>query len=879
MLIKRKKKVINKSKINLINKLILYFKNFSSILLILQLFVFVLIIIFYQSSQLSETYPPKKILNRINAEQKKATGFDFKDIKSYFIVSAQGLKTKVLGNNLNVMNLSIDQKNLLLIERQRLIRNGKAENNKKITNKMAKAQIQVLGENFRIKIRSKGVRKLHHYDKDALSYKVDVIGEKRIYGLEEFNLQKPLLRNYSYEYLFHKLQNEVGNISLKYLFKNLSINGSKPSLYVIEEGMSKELIERHTKRYGPILNADEIVSEIFPEHSFEAHSEEYWKKENSKLLGTAYSIINSFRENDFIYEDSFAWKKWAKYFAVTDLLESYHGSLSKSVNLYYNPTTAKFEPIGYDAHVGAGSFSNFLIFDFLGSKRPNCSFICDNKEWFLKFFYTKDKKLREEFIKAYFLTLKEISNKEFLDSFFQKHNDELDKINNSIYAEFSKVDKINWIGIAPFIFDKKKLYARAEYIKTKIKYAENYNLSKSLRHEYKLSISKNKLYYDTTTINVPIKVKLYCEKNIETDIWIQGRDFHVLNNCKNIKKQVILYDLNDNFLLKDLTNVHSAQRNYKPLLFKEFKKIDEVVKLENRNNFYYPFKEEIHIKENTYIPKNMDIIFDENNTIYFHNNAILFSEGNLNFVGTKENPSRIIGYGKSNGSLIHYNGSFQSNNLIVENLSFPNMQQLILYGGINLINSKNRIINTIILNSSSEDAINIINSKTYIDELFIKNSLSDAIDVDGGTLSFGKIQCENIKNDCLDISGNEVRGDLLIAKKIGDKGFSAGEKSLGKIKIIKISDTEIGLAVKDSSNIELNELNSEKVKLDIAVFNKKLEFGPSKLKIKNNTNFYNYLVGENNELEISSKQITDKFINNIVEKKLYGNEYGAKTIR
>ena len=60
MLIKRKKKVSNKSKINLINKLILYFKNFSSILLIIQLFVFVLIVIFYQSSQLSDTHPPKK---------------------------------------------------------------------------------------------------------------------------------------------------------------------------------------------------------------------------------------------------------------------------------------------------------------------------------------------------------------------------------------------------------------------------------------------------------------------------------------------------------------------------------------------------------------------------------------------------------------------------------------------------------------------------------------------------------------------------------------------------------------------------------------------------------------------------------------------------
>ena len=879
MLINKKKKPINKENINLIKKLILYFKNISSFLVIIQILIFFIILVFYQSSQLSKSYPPQKILNRINIEQQKATGFDMGNIKQYFIVGIRGLKTKIKGNGLDLLNLSIDQKNLLIIENQRLIKNGKINKNNKITKKMAKAKIKVLDQNYKIKIRLKGVRRLHHYKKNALSYKVDVIGKKRIFGLEEFNLQKPLLRNYSYEYLFHKLQENVDNISLKYLFKNLSINGSNPSLYVIEEGMSKELIERHGKRYGPILNADEILSETFPEHGFEAHSEEYWKQENHKLLATAYSVINSFREKDFIYEDSFAWKKWARYFAVVDLMESYHGALSKSVNLYFNPVTAKFEPIGYDAHVGAGTFNDFLIFDFLGNKKPKCSYICDNKEWFLKFFYTKEKKLREEFVKTYFTTLKEITDQDFLDSFFKKNDNELNKINNSIYAEFSKVDRINWVGIAPFVFDKKKIYNRAKYIKSRIKHAENYNLSENERHEYKFSISNNKLYYDSTTSNVPIKIKLFCENNLEINVWVHGRGFYEADKCKIIKKNIILYDLNNYFVSKNLTKIHASQRGYKPILFKDLKKIDEVVKLNKKNNIYFPLKNEIHIEENTYIPKNMSITFSEKKIVYFHNNAILFSEGNINFKGTKKDPVTIMGYKKPNGSLIQLGGNFKSNNLIIKNLLFPSLPQYILYSGVNLINSKNIIQNTLISNSFSEDAINIINSKTYIDKLSIKNSLSDGLDVDGGDLTFSQIDCENITNDCLDISGNEIRGEKLTAKGIGDKGLSVGENSFGTIQIVKISDAEIGLAVKDSSKIKLKQLNLERVKLDIAVFNKKLEFGPSKLKIEQSTNFYNYLVGEGNELEISGNQITNKLKNSAVIKKLYGNEYGAKTIR
>ena len=794
------------------------------------------------------------------------------------MVGLKGLKTKITGNGLDLINLSIDQKNILLIERQRLIRTGSEEYDEKIIKKMGKAEIKILEENYPIKIRSKGIRGLHHFDRAALSYKVDVIGEKRIYGMEEFNLQKPLLRNYSYEYLFHKLQGEVGNISLKYLFKNLSINGSKPTLYVIEEGMSKELLERHSKRNGPILNADEIFSEIFPEHAFGAHSEEYWKRENSELLASAYSIINSFRENDFEYEDSFAWEKWARYFAVTDLIESYHGSLSKSVNFYFNPTTAQFEPIGYDAHVGAGSFDDFLIFDFL-TPNSNCSFICDNKEWYLKFFYKKDKKLREEFIKIYFSTLNELANEDFLDDFFKKNEKELYKINNSIYAEFSKVDKITWIGVAPFVFDKEKIYSRARYIRSKIKYFENFNLSKNKRHKYKLSLAGNKLFYDSTITNIPIKIRLFCENNLEENIWIKGRGFYSSDRCRAIKKNVILTDLNGTSAPKNLTGNHSAQRDYKPIIYKKLKRLGEIVELKKNDNTYYPLEKEIHITENTYIPKGLNITFGENNIIYFHNNAILFSEADLNFIGTKKNPVKILGYKKKNGSLIHLNGSFNTKNLIVEDLSFPSLDGYVLYSGINLINSNNIIKNTLILNSSSEDAINIIASESYIDNLLIKDSLSDGIDIDGGSLVFGKISCHNITNDCLDVSGVHLNGNLLVVKKAGDKGFSAGEKSFGNIKTIKVFDSEIGVAVKDSSEIELNELKLEKVKLGIAVFNKKLEFGGSKLKINQTDITFNYLVGENNELEVSNYKITNKLKNEMIEKKLYGNEYGSKTIR
>ena len=45
-----------------------------------------------------------------------------------------------------------------------------------------------------------------------------------------------------------------------------------------------------------------------------------------------------------------------KFFAVIDIMGAHHGSISKSVKLYFNPVQAKFEPIGFDGHYSDTKF-------------------------------------------------------------------------------------------------------------------------------------------------------------------------------------------------------------------------------------------------------------------------------------------------------------------------------------------------------------------------------------------------------------------------------------------------------------------------------------------------------------------------------------------
>ena len=74
-------------------------------------------------------------------------------------------------------------------------------------------------------------------------YRIDIRGDERIWGLEEFSVQKPITRNYIYEYIFHKFIERNDLIALKYFFINLSLNDNKQGIYAVEEGFPKNLLK------------------------------------------------------------------------------------------------------------------------------------------------------------------------------------------------------------------------------------------------------------------------------------------------------------------------------------------------------------------------------------------------------------------------------------------------------------------------------------------------------------------------------------------------------------------------------------------------------------------------------------------------------------
>ena len=134
-------------------------------------------------------------------------------------------------------------------------------------------------------------------------------------------------------------------------------------------------------------------------------------------------------------------------------------------------------------------------------------------------------------------------------------------------------------------------------------------------------------------------------------------------------------------------------------------------------------------------------------------------------------------------------------------------------------------------NQVCEDAVNLINAKGSIDSIEISNSVSDGLDIDFSNVYVGNITIKSSSNDCLDLSGGQYVIGNINLKGCNDKGVSIGETSHVQIQNINIEETYIGIAVKDSSLLEVGDANIDTSNYCFAAYRKKQEFGPSYLSI------------------------------------------------
>ena len=598
------------------------------------------------------------------------------------------------------------------------------------------------------KIRTHGDLKDHIFYKDGKVFQsLDVqLIKDNINGITKFKLFLKGTRGKEEDEIFMtELLREFDFISPRTELVTVKIYDEDIEM-LFQEKITKELLEFHKRREGPIFEGEEKY-----------------------MMGFASKIQNNPNVN------------WSEIFRVSEIGSTIQ--LAKQTNSSWSVKNL----INQESSFETLSYLNFIYLVYLNSfkdEKNNYSFLDYNLNNNLLALNANDKIQKLNIYDALVLSangkLKNLDLKKIVTQInFRGVN-----LNQNIVKK--KIDKM-----IQNLNQIENLYVSIN--KEEILYNNESYKSKDLWSTYVSNLKENSI--DVRFLNL-------LKSNIDSNEKVN------FNVCKN---------LNDNCDLKYLT-----QTDIRDLL-------EGKLNLQGKD---YQFIGDGIQPDNNY----SSVILNNNS---FKNVFFFFNEGIKYEFKKKSNIFEVIQknkYGRSffiNGKIEDVKINFIGNTTNFDLSASNRIDKKNLTGCLTFIKSIFKNVELESSNSNCEDGINLINTSGNISKILSKNSLYDGIDIDFSSLSIEDIEVKNSLNDCLDFSFGDYFVKNLELNHCGDKGISVGEKSTAKFEVANISNSNIGIASKDSSTVNVNNSNIINTKTCVSAYKKKQEFTGAILKIIN----------------------------------------------
>ena len=298
------------------------------------------------------------------------------------------------------------------------------------------------------------------------------------------------------------------------------------------------------------------------------------------------------------------------------------------------------------------------------------------------------------------------------------------------------------------------------------------------------------------------------------------------------------------FSLTDCNFETLSQKNYSKLLSGRYKNINGIEYLFigdnklsyergiNKNHLAEPMPKIIEIENGVRIViyGQMDISLDRKNKV------LSLDQNNLN------DRALIVG-----GTLKDWKINFQGNDQGI-NHNQQSFNANLLTGCLTLLDMQVDNISIVVNKVMCEDGINFIRVDGSLNYIHIQYAMSDALDVDFSNLHFNNINIDNAGNDCIDFSSGEYKVSHSTLNKCQDKAISVGEKTVSFFKNVNISNSNIGIAAKDSSIATINNAKFKNTALCLSAYNKKQEYWGGKIKVDSHNCPSNKLSQEKNSI-------------------------------
>ncbi|MFH1479059.1 MAG: right-handed parallel beta-helix repeat-containing protein [Candidatus Omnitrophota bacterium] len=748
------------------------------------------------------------------------------------------------------------------------------------------ADIKYRDKSIKVDLRLKGDH-VDHLEGNKWSFRIKVKGDDTLFGMKFFSIQHPKTRDYIYEWIYHKALKREGIISLRYDFIEVTLNGKYLGVYAIEEFFDKRLIEDNKYREGPIIRFDEglmwkellqrgqaINSGSYLSSSIDAFQTSSMLKDPFKKeqFIKAMSLLEAFRRGELKTSEVFDPKKIAKFFAIIDLMGAEHTSIWTNMRFYFNPITSKLEPIGFDG--------NCIPIANLSLKQTKSAYMDKVPESVFESFNTA--LLNDDvFYRDYINELERISASGYLEGFFNEIEDELEKKLDIIYKEWPD-----------YYFSKDIFYHNASFINATLNPVKAIHVYFSRTYDDGIGFNVGNIqlmdveiiglsYKDIAGFDQDKKAIIKGKKPFEaveyqdvkflypeTFLW-EGKDirdlkirYRLVGTTDEREDTVFPYTYMDKNYIVEYT------KNNKPNIKDfDFIMIDE----EAKNIAITPGNHEI--SRDLIIPKGYVLYCHEGTKINLLNKAKILSYSPVQFIGIESSPISIFSEDTSGRGLVIISaGKHRSvlSNVIFKDLGVSEE----LTGSVTFYESNVDIRNCQFLSDfAGDDMLNIVRSDFYIVNTLFKDTFSDAFDCDFGSGKIVGSRFIKCGGDGVDFSGSVVEIDNVYIDGAGDKGISVGEISSVVVSHTEIRNSNIGIAAKDRSDVESNDIKIKSCNIGFAAYMKKSEFGPASITLDSfSVKDVNrlFLLEEGSSINADGKIILPN------QKDAYGLLYGGK---
>jgi hypothetical protein len=716
------------------------------------------------------------------------------------------------------------------------------------------ANISYQGTDHKAKVRLKGELEDHWRDDGFWSLKINMRGSDTLFGMDRFSIQHPRTRSFLNEWYFHKVLRHFGIIALRFNFLPVTVNGREYPIFALEENFDKRLIENNDRREGPIFRISKRGTPETPYHDgviFYKADKLAKNRETANLMRRARRLMLGFLSGELATFEVFDLKLMAKFLAVNDLFGNYHSLGRKDIRFYFNPLTGLIEPVPIDNQDIEDVSKKGLIGELVVHVQSEESTFYKNVSWQHLLFADAN------FSYAYGAALKDVSDRGWLDSFFESSSKEAEENLSILYKSYPHYK----------FRHAEQLYANQDYIRSLMKsegavraVAVNHKFSKNpaalprhlsvrMANNHSLPIEVVALKTSDGGYNIPLKTTVLLSNQrkvcIEDDCRIQMKGRGVLRRVE-LEIDSSHLDITTMQQLELVSRVAGTPFLTTNPLYTKSELQDNrpsISALKNTGLFIIDEAKkkiilkpgDLQITEDVLIPAGYTFMIDPNTKIDLVKGASILSYSAVKFIGDGRFPIVFTSSDSSGQGIAIISAANASGlqHVIIENIGAKVKNGNFLSGGITFYESDVQMKNVLFLRNRSEDALNIVRSNFTLDNVEFTDIFADALDAD---FSNGKImnsKFTNIGNDGIDVSGSDVSVHNVVMQTIGDKGISAGERSNLRARKISITGAKIALASKDESRLIGDQIIIQTSDIGLASYQKKSEFGPASIRLSN----------------------------------------------